>query len=74
MSDFNNIIRNYFSPCCESFLLIIVSIHFKYSSLAGADAYCLWFARWLRSDSDRYGRYGQHHEIHLLQENQNAAS
>lgn len=31
----------------------------------GADAYCLWSARRLRSDSDRHGRYGQPHEIHL---------
>lgn len=42
--------------------------------LAGTDAYCLRSARRLRPDADRHGRYGQHHEIHLLQENQNTAS
>ncbi|EIQ49965.1 hypothetical protein SB444474_5507 [Shigella boydii 4444-74] len=35
--------------------------------LVGADVYCLWPARRLRSDADRHGRHDQHHEIHLLQ-------
>ena len=43
--------------------------------LSGIPAFGILFsARRLRSDPDCHGRYGQHHEIHLLQENQNTAS